>query len=121
MGGWWNDNTEAKMRKEILEHGSVTAEMEIYTDLHGDDNTAGWGDTTQVGYKPGRIYQSELCPRSSDSGSVRHNDDEFVGMHTVRIVGWGESDGVKYWHVATSWGKSWNGNGYFKILRGQNI
>ena len=43
----------------------------------------------------------------------------------MKIVGWGnqsDADGkvVKYWLVANSWGPEWNGNGYFKIKRGEN-
>lgn len=40
--------------------------------------------------------------------------------HDVEIVGWGEEDGVKYWHVRNSWGTYWGMNGFFKIVRGKN-
>ena len=42
-------------------------------------------------------------------------------MHAVKIVGWGMKEGVAYWEVANSWGKSWNGDGYFRIRRGDNL
>merc|ERR1712167_338790 len=90
--------------------------MEVYQDLHA------WGDTSQAGYQAGRVYQSQYCSRATDgSTEVRSEDPAYVGMHAVRIVGWGESDGVKYWHVANSWGRAWNGDDYFKVLRGQNL
>jgi len=38
----------------------------------------------------------------------------------VRIVGWGNDNGVDYWLVANSWGDDWAMDGFFKIRRGIN-
>merc|ERR1711870_159398 len=43
-----------------------------------------------------------------------------VGGHSVKIVGWGVENGVKYWKVANSWNSYWGEKGYFRIKRGTN-
>ena len=55
-------------------------------------------------YQPGSVY--------------RHRTGGFAGLHSVKIVGWGEQNGELFWAVANSWGTSWGDNGFFKIARG---
>jgi hypothetical protein len=44
-----------------------------------------------------------------------------AGGHAMVIYGYGENvNGVKFWHVANSWGKNWSINGTVKIERGVN-
>merc|ERR1711982_192572 len=45
---------------------------------------------------------------------------EGPGGHAVKIVGWGQENGVKYWKVANSWNPYWGEKGYFRIKRGNN-
>ncbi|CAN0852640.1 KDEL-tailed cysteine endopeptidase CEP2 [Linum grandiflorum] len=42
---------------------------------------------------------------------------EIEGNHAVTIVGYGESQGKKYWLVKNSWGRKWGDKGYFRIER----
>jgi len=56
-----------------------------------------------------------------DSGIYQHVTGDFIGVQSVRIVGWGvTSGGVKYWNVANSWGTGWGEAGSFRILREVN-
>lgn len=55
------------------------------------------------------------------SAGIYEDKTGFMAIdHDVEVVGWGEEDGVKYWHVRNSWGTYWGMNGFFKIVRGKN-
>ncbi|KAM9408956.1 cathepsin B [Pholidichthys leucotaenia] len=57
---------------------------------------------------------------SYKSGVYQHMTGSQVGGHAIKIMGWGEENGVLYWLCANSWNTDWGDNGYFKILRGVN-
>ena len=54
------------------------------------------------------------------SGVYTRTSSEVMGGHAVKVVGWGELDGVKYWKIANSWNEDWGMDGYFLIRRGTN-
>eukprot|EP01130_Rhizamoeba_saxonica_P019354 TRINITY_DN9999_c0_g1_i1.p1 TRINITY_DN9999_c0_g1~~TRINITY_DN9999_c0_g1_i1.p1 ORF type:complete len:287 (+),score=48.56 TRINITY_DN9999_c0_g1_i1:48-908(+) len=56
-----------------------------------------------------------------NGGVYKHKSGGYEGLHSIKIIGWGEENGEPYWLVQNSWGKSWGPyHGYFKILRGQD-
>jgi len=54
------------------------------------------------------------------SGIYTHVSGSVEGGHAVKIVGWGEENGIKYWKVANSWNPYWGEDGFFRIVRGRN-
>ncbi|KAL3284731.1 hypothetical protein HHI36_018876 [Cryptolaemus montrouzieri] len=79
------------IQKELYTNGPVEAAFTVYEDL--------------LSYKSG-VYQ--------------HVKGSALGGHAIRIIGWGEENGVPYWLIANSWNFDWGDNGTFKILRGKN-
>jgi hypothetical protein len=78
------------------------------------------------------VYRDFL---SYHSGVYVQTSKELLGLHSVRIVGWGvwvppgdsrqidthvTAQGVPYWKVANSWNADWGMQGYFLIRRGTN-
>lgn len=66
------------------------------------------------------VYQDFFHYRDGVYRHTTHGDNQLQGLHSVKIVGWGEERGDKYWIVANSWGTAWGLNGYFHIARGSN-
>ncbi|KAA6401416.1 MAG: putative cathepsin B4 cysteine protease [Streblomastix strix] len=54
------------------------------------------------------------------SGIYRHKYGQFLGIHTVLAIGWGNIEGLPYWLCQNSWGPEWGEQGFFKILRSVN-
>ncbi|XP_065206834.1 cathepsin B-like cysteine proteinase 1 [Planococcus citri] len=54
------------------------------------------------------------------SGIYQHITGKKRGLHVVRVIGWGEENGIPYWLAVNSWNEHWGDKGYFKILRGSN-
>jgi cathepsin B len=54
-----------------------------------------------------------------ESGVYTHVSGALDGGHAVKILGWGEENGLNYWLCANSWGDSWGMDGFFKIAWGQ--
>ncbi|XP_045761925.1 uncharacterized peptidase C1-like protein F26E4.3 [Maniola jurtina] len=94
VGPLYRIKNEADIMYEIMTSGPVHAVMTVYQDFFH--------------------YRDGIYRRS------RHGNNYLKGLHSVRITGWGEDRGDKYWIIANSWGCDWGENGYFRIARGEN-
>jgi cathepsin B len=81
------------IQKEIMTNGPVECGFEVYKSF--------------MSYKSG-VYQHHWWALW----------DQLMGGHAVKVIGWGEENGVKYWLVANSWNTSWGEDGFFKIKQG---
>lgn len=86
-------NDEMRIKREIFKFGPIVSGFIVYDDFLNE-------------YDGLSIY---MGPKEGASPT---------GGHAIRIVGWGEENGVKYWIIANSWGKEWGENGYFKMKIG---
>lgn len=89
--GFYKISKEKMMEKEIFENGPIQCAMAVYEDF--------------LLYKNG-IYV--------------HGAGKVIGGHSIKIIGWGEENGIKYWNVANSWNEFWGEEGYFRILKGED-
>ncbi|OON23649.1 papain family cysteine protease [Opisthorchis viverrini] len=81
-------DSDREIMIEIMKNGPVEAAFDVYEDfLH---------------YETGIYFNAW---------------GQYVGGHAVRLLGWGEENGVPYWLLANSWNEEWGENGYFRILR----
>jgi cathepsin B len=79
----------AQIQMEIFKNGPIVAVYAVYEDfLH---------------YKTGVYVQTTGM---------------YIGGHAVKVIGWGNENGLDYWLVVNSWNTDWGNNGFFKILRG---
>jgi len=98
----WNDDKrkgkifyavigEAHMKAELSKNGPFEVPMLVYSDF-----------------------------LSYNSGIYHHVTGRYEGGHAVKLIGYGEENGEKYWICANSWGETWGEKGFFRIRRGHN-
>eukprot|EP01017_Pseudomicrothorax_dubius_P024776 TRINITY_DN2633_c0_g1_i2.p1 TRINITY_DN2633_c0_g1~~TRINITY_DN2633_c0_g1_i2.p1 ORF type:complete len:256 (+),score=37.13 TRINITY_DN2633_c0_g1_i2:61-768(+) len=82
--------TPSAIKTSIFDYGSLAATFQVYQDF-----------------------------MSYEGGIYHHVAGQLVGTQFVKIIGWGQENGVNYWIVANSWGTSWGEQGYFRIREGE--
>lgn len=88
---WYTVSGEDDIANEISQNGPVVTGFTVYEDF--------------MTYREG-IYE--------------HQTGSDLGGHAVRIIGYGEENGTKYWLVSNSWNNYWGEDGRFRILKGVN-
>jgi cathepsin B len=78
------------MKKEIQNNGPIENTFKVYGDFYN--------------------YRS---------GIYTHVSGLYYGLHAVKVIGWGNSNGVDYWIAQNSWGTRWGENGFFRIKMGE--
>lgn len=85
----------SQIMQEIMSEGPVEASFTVYSDFEA---------------YIGGVYQ--------------HVSGDELGLHAIKILGWGVAvDGeysAPYWLVANSWNTDWGEQGFFRILRGSD-
>lgn len=94
-------NEEATMR-EIFLNGPVVVPIFLLDDF--------------LVYRGG-IYQELSTAKQLTGADARRNRI----VHAVKIVGWGKTQGVKWWLIENSWGEDWGEHGFAKIIRGGDV
>jgi cathepsin B len=77
---------EKSIKLEIMKNGPVSAAFQVYEDF--------------LAYTGG-IYH--------------HVTGQAVGGHAVKLIGWGEEGGQKYWLLLNSWNPTWGEGGAFRM------
>jgi cathepsin X len=90
----------------ISEYGIVSGEEDMIRELQRGPIACGIDANQALDDYTGGIFEDT-------TGALDIN-------HIVSVVGYGEENGVKFWHVRNSWGTYWGEEGYFRIVRGKN-
>ncbi|XP_054868648.1 cathepsin B-like [Amphiprion ocellaris] len=72
-----------------------------------------------------KVYEDFVLYKS---GVYQHVSGSAVGRHAIKILGWGEEDGVSYWLCVNSWNTDWGDNGkqrhvfyYFQVAQNNHF
>lgn len=85
------------VRREIMTNGPVVAAVFLVDDF--------------LVYRGGLYQEMPTATQLSDARRQRI-------FHAVKIIGWGEMEGKKYWLIENSWGEDWGEHGFGKVIAG---
>ena len=89
---WLKDNTDLEMKLALLSHGP------LYVSMNADDS-----GIASAEFEGGAVNASHC------------NSDPL--NHSVLLVGYTEDT----WILKNSWGRDWNGDGYFEVVQGRQM
>merc|ERR1719296_428810 len=85
---------EKDMKREIFNRGPVVAPVYVQDDF--------------------LVYEGGIYTPTRYSRPQSGADGEAL-FTAVTVLGWGKSEGTKYWIVSNSWGTSWGEKGYARV------
>jgi C1A family cysteine protease len=110
LGGAYGKTTEAQMMKEIRARGPIPGNLDPNFNFQY--------------YRRGIITDKLSLLKNSNVINLKSLFDYGTSWkkveHSVTLVGYGETEGIKYWIAANTWGEDWGEGGFFRIQRGEN-
>lgn len=103
---WWASNYSVY---GIESYGYLSGEIEMMNEIYSNGPiSCGIANPYHFqNFTGGYVY----------TGPDRKNID-----HEVSVVGWGvQQNGTEFWIIRNSWGPQWAENGFFRLLKGQNL
>mmetsp|Transcript_55631 Transcript_55631/g.125544 ORF Transcript_55631/g.125544 Transcript_55631/m.125544 type:complete len:450 (-) Transcript_55631:119-1468(-) len=85
---------EKAIKREIINFGPVVAPLYVKDDF--------------------LVYESGVYTPTDNSKPQMSPTGEPI-MQAVTLLGWGRSEGTKYWIVGNSWGEKWGENGFARV------
>jgi hypothetical protein len=103
VGGSYGHTNEKSLMRELMKNGPIVVSFEPKPSF--------------AFYKRG-IYK----PYEQTVEQTFKDQSQWVKVdHSVLLYGWGEENGIGFWHIRNSWGQEWGESGNFRIVRGQNM
>jgi cathepsin C len=94
VGGFYGGGDHTVIKQELVAGGPMVMSFEPKEDFM---------------YYKGGVYKS--------GPNQIHQEWEQVD-HALLLMGYGEDNGNRYWHLQNSWGNDWGEDGYFRMARG---
>lgn len=91
---------------EILQRGPVVARLRLYEDF--------------IYYVNGIYHVGEMIWNHIEFKIIfQHTYGNYKGFHAVKLIGWGQEKGEKYWIATNSFNQYWGMGGYFYIAEAE--
>jgi hypothetical protein len=121
------------MQQELLDNGPFVVCIALTDAFYVATDAAAMADLGLPAPLDGVITPTILAEvearlhRSLYNSTRAAPQSDTVGSHVVKLVGWGATEGAGtsdtgvFWEMQNSWGVGWNGNGFFRIMAGDDV
>eukprot|EP00347_Sterkiella_histriomuscorum_P015978 403354969 len=122
IGGSYGSSNELMMMKELRARGPIVSDLNV--PLSFSYYTSGIFSDDHEEQLERQDFQLQLENNGVDDISERtlrdyHIEWQYIN-HSILIIGWGETNGVKFWICRNSYGPHWGEEGHFRVRRGLN-